>query len=144
MSRERPVVVLAEDDAVVRDTLAEALGLDGYHVVPCENGFAALRAFFIEARVDVLVLDWVLPDIEGPDLIRLLHAQPTWAELPVVLTTGIQDRELPGFEGAVCLLRKPFDPGDLSRILRRLTHRPPRHASPPPLSGGPRHVPPLG
>lgn len=116
----RPVVVLAEDDALLREALTEALELEGYRVVACENGFAALRAFFTEPRVDVLVLDWVLPDIEGRDLIRLLHAQPALADLPVVLTTGL-DLELPSFEGAVCLLRKPCAPDELSRILRRLT-----------------------
>lgn len=116
----RPVVVLAEDDAILRETMTEALELEGYRVVPCENGFTALRAFFAEPCVDVLVLDWVLPDIEGRDLIRLLHAQRELEELPVVLTTGL-DLALPSFEGAVCLLRKPFAPGELSRILRRLT-----------------------
>jgi two-component system phosphate regulon response regulator PhoB len=117
----RPVVVLAEDDALLREALAEALELEDYRVLACENGFAALRAFFTEPRVDVLVLDWVLPDIEGRDLIRLLHAQPALEDLPVVLTTGL-DLELPSFEGAVCLLRKPFAPDELSRILHRLTH----------------------
>ncbi|NMO16899.1 response regulator transcription factor [Pyxidicoccus fallax] len=117
----RPVVVLAEDDALLCETLAEAIELEGYRVVPCTNGFAALKAFFTEPRVDVLVLDWVLPDILGRDLIRLLHAQRELAELPVVLTTGL-DLELPSFEGAVCLLRKPFAPDELSRLLRRLTH----------------------
>lgn len=119
MSR-RPVIVLAEDDALLRETLAEALELEGYRVIAAENGFAALKAFFAGPCVDVLVLDWVLPDIEGRDLIRLLHAQRELADLPVVLTTGL-DLELPSFEGAVCLLRKPFAPDELSRILRRLT-----------------------
>ncbi|MCY1017161.1 response regulator transcription factor [Pyxidicoccus sp. MSG2] len=117
----RPVIVLAEDDAALRETMTEALELEGYRILACENGFAALKAFFAEPCVDVLVLDWRLPDIEGGDLIRLLHVQRELAELPVVLTTGL-DLELPGFEGAVCLLRKPFAPGELSRLLSRLTH----------------------
>jgi CheY-like chemotaxis protein len=127
----RPVVVLAEDDAILRETLAEAIELEGYRVVACENGFSALKAFFCEPCVDVLVLDWVLPDIEGRDLIQLLHAQPSLEELPVVLTTGL-DLELPSFEGAVCLLRKPFAAGELSRILHRLTHPGRCHGAPPP------------
>ncbi|MCP3136031.1 response regulator [Pyxidicoccus xibeiensis] len=128
----RPIVVLVEDDALLRETLAEAIGMEGYRVIACENGFAALRAFFTEPCVDLLVLDWVLPDIDGRDLIRLLHAQRTLAELPVVLTTGM-DLELPSFEGAVCLLRKPFAAGELSRLLSRLT-RPGRcvDVAPPP------------
>jgi DNA-binding response OmpR family regulator len=130
----RPVVVLAEDDAVLRETLAEAIELEGYRVVACENGFTALKAFFTEPCVDVLVLDWVLPDIQGGDLIRLLHAQRALAELPVVLTTGL-DLALPSFEGAVCLLRKPFAPGELPRLLRSLTHPSRCHdASPPPTA----------
>ncbi|WP_224242920.1 response regulator [Hyalangium gracile] len=123
----RPVVVLAEDDGDVRETVTELLEQAGYRVVPCPTAFEALRAFFTEPRVDVLLLDWVLPDIQGRDLIRLLHNQRELADLPVVLTTGV-DLELPSFEGAVCLLRKPFSPSELLRILRALTH--PRGTSP--------------
>ncbi|HLL02584.1 MAG TPA: response regulator [Myxococcaceae bacterium] len=120
----RPVVVLAEDDGDLRETVAELLEHEGYRVVACPNGFTALRAFFNEPHVDVLLLDWVLPDIEGRDLIRLLHAQRELADLPVVLTTGV-DLELPSFEGAVCLLRKPFARQELLRLLNALTRRPP-------------------
>jgi two-component system phosphate regulon response regulator PhoB len=119
----RPVVVLAEDDGDLRETVTELLEHAGYRVVACPNGFTALRAFFNEPHVDVLLLDWVLPDIEGRDLIRLLHAQRELADLPVVLTTGV-NLELPSFEGAVCLLRKPFAREELLRLLNALT-RPP-------------------
>jgi two-component system phosphate regulon response regulator PhoB len=129
----RPVIVLAEDDSVLRETMTEALEMEGYRVLACENGFAALKAFFAEPCVDVLVLDWMLPDIEGRDLIRLLHAQRELAELPIVLTTGL-DLELPSFEGAVCLMRKPFVPGELSRLLRSLTHPGGCGAAPPPAT----------
>lgn len=129
----RPVIVLAEDDALLRETMAEAMELEGYRVIPCESGYCALKAFFAEPCVDVLVLDWVLPDIEGPGLIRMLHAQRELAELPVVLTTGVE-LELPAFEGAVCLMRKPFAPGELSRLLRNLTHPGSCHDAPPPTA----------
>jgi len=125
----RPVVVLAEDDGDLRETVAELLEHAGYRVVACPNGFTALRAFFEEPRVDVLLLDWVLPDIEGRDLIRLLHAQQELADLPVVLTTGV-NLELPSFEGAVCLLRKPFAREELLRLLSALTRLPAPVAAP--------------
>jgi two-component system phosphate regulon response regulator PhoB len=120
----RPVIVLAEDDGDLRETVTELLEQQGYHVVPCPNAFMALRAFFTEPRVDVLFLDWVLPDMQGMELIRLLHGQRELAELPVVLTTGVE-LELPSFEGAVCLLRKPYSREELLRILHALTHREP-------------------
>jgi len=126
----RPVVVLAEDDGDVREAVTALLEQEGYRVVACPNAFMALRAFFSEPHVDVLLLDWVLPDMEGRDLIRLLHSQRELAELPVVLTTGLS-LELPSFEGAVCLLRKPFSAPELLRILHALTqhgHRVPRTA----------------
>ena len=118
-----PVVVLAEDDGDLRETVRELLEHAGYRVVACPNGFTALRAFFDEPHVDVLLLDWVLPDIGGRDLIRLLHAQRELADLPVVLTTGV-NLELPSFEGAVCLLRKPFACEELLRLLSALTRHP--------------------
>jgi CheY-like chemotaxis protein len=117
----QPVVVLAEDDTDLREVMTTLLEQEGYRVIPCPNAFTALRAFFAEPRVDVLVLDWVLPDMEGRDLIRLLHSQRELAELPIVLTTGVI-LELPSFEGAVCLLRKPFSRPELLRILHALTH----------------------
>jgi CheY-like chemotaxis protein len=117
----QPVVVLAEDDGDLREVMTALLEQEGYRVVPCPNAFTALRAFFTEPQVDVLVLDWVLPDMEGRDLIRLLHSQRDLAELPIVLTTGVA-LELPSFEGAVCLLRKPFAEPELLRILHALTH----------------------
>jgi two-component system phosphate regulon response regulator PhoB len=116
-----PVVVLVEDDGGLREVVKTLLEQEGYRVVPCPTAFEALRAFFTEPRVDVLVLDWVLPDMEGRDLVRLLHCQHELAELPIVLTTGV-DLALPGFEGAVCLLRKPFARTELLRLLHALTH----------------------
>lgn len=120
----RPVVVLAEDDGSLREVMKTLLEEEGYRAVPCSTAFEALRAFFTEPRVDVLVLDWVLPDMEGRELIRLLHGQRELAELPIVLTTGV-DLALPGFEGAVCLLRKPFARTELLRLLHALTHHEP-------------------
>jgi CheY-like chemotaxis protein len=117
----RPVVILAEDDGDLREVVQTMLEQEGYRVVPCSDAFAALRAFFTEPRVDVLVLDWVLPDMDGRELVRLLRSQSELPELPIVLTTGV-DLELPCFEGAVCLLRKPFARGDLLRLLHALTH----------------------
>lgn len=125
----RPVVILAEDDGDLREVMQTVLEQEGYRVVPCPNAFAALRAFFTEPRVDALVLDWVLPDLDGRELVRLLHSQSELTELPIVLTTGV-DLELPSFEGAVCLLRKPFARADLLRILHALTHH--QTETPPP------------
>jgi CheY-like chemotaxis protein len=125
----RPVVILAEDDGDLREVMQTVLEQEGYRVVPCPNAFTALRAFFTEPRVDVLVLDWVLPDLDGRELVRLLHSQRELTELPIVLTTGV-DLELPSFEGAVCLLRKPFARADLLRILHALTHH--QTGTPPP------------
>lgn len=123
----QPVVVLAEDDGDLREVMTSLLEQEDYRVVPCANAFAALRAFFTEPRVDVLVLDWVLPDMDGRELIRLLHSQRDFAELPIVLTTGVS-LEMPSFEGAVCLLRKPFARQELLRILHALTHHGPKAA----------------
>jgi DNA-binding response OmpR family regulator len=125
----RPVVILTEDDGDLREVVQTMLEQEGYRVVPCPNAFTALRAFFTEPHVDVLVLDWVLPDLDGRELVRLLHSQSELIELPIVLTTGV-DLELPSFEGAVCLLRKPFARAELLRILHALTHHP--AGTPPP------------
>ena len=116
----RPVVVVAEDDTDLRELITTFLDEEGFRVVACGSGFEAVAGCARGPRVDVLVLDWVLPDCDGPALIRMVHAQRDLAQLPVVLTTGV-DVALPGVEGAVCLLRKPFSCEELLRLLNGLT-----------------------
>jgi two-component system response regulator MprA len=95
-----PCVLLAEDEFVQRDSLAEILGDAGYRVVQAANGLEALRMVERENPAAV-VLDLAMPLMSGWDFLRIVRAERP--DLPVVLASGAD--EVP--EGAVAFLPKP-------------------------------------
>jgi two-component system, OmpR family, response regulator len=123
------IVLIAEDDDLLRAFLVEGLRKRGFVVVETADGQAALDA--AEARdIDVFVLDRNLPGIDGMKLLRILRA--TGNQKPVVFLTaasGVSDR-IRGLEsGADDYVTKPFDLDELTARIRALARRPPVIAS---------------
>jgi two-component system cell cycle sensor histidine kinase/response regulator CckA len=87
---EPAVVLLVEDEALVRDFAARALTEGGYTVIVAESGEAALRMAQQGVAVDVVVTDVVMPALGGPELVRRLRERR--AELPVVFMSGYAGR----------------------------------------------------
>lgn len=109
---ERSALVV-DDDVFMLSALAELLEEDGFDVQTATNGFSALRRA-IEARPSVILLDLMLPERSGAELLDDLRADPATRYLAVVLVTGFAERltdvELTQFDGVVT---KPFDACDL-------------------------------
>jgi len=80
------VIVVIDDDALMGETLIGNLEDAGYRAVLCENGTAALRYFAGGGPASAILLDWSMPDIDGPALVRKLRA--TGQTIPVVFLTG--------------------------------------------------------
>jgi two-component system response regulator MprA len=116
-------VLIVDDDARLRSCLAEELGLEGYTVVQAGDGQAALG----EARhggVDLVVLDWTLPDFSGVEVCRRLRA--TGVSTPVLMLSGrdeVRDRVEALDSGADDYLVKPFSIEELLARLRALQRR---------------------
>jgi PAS domain S-box-containing protein len=107
VSPQRHILVV-DDEQAVRDVIGRFLEIAGHHVVCAANGQAALRCLQ-DHPVDLVVLDWLIPDEEGRTNFNLIRqARPG---IPILLCTGLvhadQAAELLS-EGAVDLLRKPF------------------------------------
>ncbi len=106
-------ILLVEDDAGIRDTVAELLASEGYSVSPVENGEEALRWLRNATRPNLIVVDLVMPVMNGAELIDALHDDAALREIPVVLMTAAAataTRPLPRADG---YLSKPFDMGAL-------------------------------
>jgi CheY-like chemotaxis protein len=115
-------VLVVDDDASVRALVRDVLELEGHVVELAVDGYAALRAVAAE-RPDAVVLDVVMPGMDGHEVLARLRATTGGRELPVVLLTAAADdatawRAWAG--GADRLLAKPFEPDDLLGVLERL------------------------
>lgn len=113
-------VLLVEDAADVRMLVRWVLEDGGFLVEESPDGASGLRA--ARSLPDVVLLDVQLPDLDGPDVLRALSADPTTAGVPVVFLTAEHPRgdgRLAAL-GARGVLRKPVDVAGLPRQLAAL------------------------
>jgi two-component system, OmpR family, response regulator MprA len=116
-------VLVVDDDRSLRDALRRALTLAGYEVHPAEGGLEGLRQVE-EKRPDLIVLDGLLPDLDGLEVCRRLRAGGD--RTPILMLTArdaVSDR-IDGLDaGADDYLVKPFDVGELTARVRALLRR---------------------
>ncbi|PYQ50625.1 MAG: hypothetical protein DMF78_15225 [Acidobacteria bacterium] len=113
-------IVLVEDNPITRKMLRVALELEGYEVVDCPDGATALQRA-ASRRPDLLILDYVLPDMDGLQLLADLRRQAGAPEVPAIVVTGMVSRleELRARSGgATQLLAKPVEPSQLLDVVR--------------------------
>lgn len=121
-------VLLAEDDAETATYVSTALTTEGYVVEHLVDGRDALAAATL-ARFDVIVLDRMMPGLDGLSVVRALRAAQV--DTPILLLTalGQVDDRVDGLTaGADDYLTKPFAMSELSARLAALTRRPPMKA----------------
>jgi two-component system, OmpR family, alkaline phosphatase synthesis response regulator PhoP len=104
-------VILAEDDPDIQLVARLSLKRAGLTVQVVNNGQEALDAIR-ERRPDVVLLDWMMPELDGPETCRRLKSDPETASIPVIfLTAKSQEAEIQrGLSlGAAGYVTKPFD-----------------------------------
>lgn len=105
-SVERPMVLLIDDDRLIRLLVRKALEGIGCRVVEAETGEGGVAAARAEAP-DLILLDFHLPDQDAPDVARALRASPSLARTPILLLSASQDHDqvglavLAGVDGAI-------------------------------------------
>ena len=78
-------LMLVDDDHTIIEVLAYNLKRQGYAVYPFHSGADAL-AHFDEVSPGLLILDWMLPDITGPDICKIIRSRPS--DVPILMLTG--------------------------------------------------------
>ena len=122
-ARKTPSILVVEDDEHIADLLKFLLERQGYDVTVCLDGRAA-RAF-IDTLSDVpclILLDVMLPFIDGFELVRLLRATPALATVPIVMLTAktMESDIVRALDaGANDYIVKPFQPNELMARVRR-------------------------
>jgi PAS domain S-box-containing protein len=113
-----PVVLVVDDDPDACSLVRNALQRDGISVVSASSGQEAL-ALTRSLRPAVMVLDILLGDMTGWDVLAAIRADPDHAELPVILCTVTDPDQRTGVLGVVEHLTKPFDRDHLSHLVQR-------------------------
>jgi DNA-binding response OmpR family regulator len=120
--RAAPRILVADDDPVILRLLEVNLGLEGFRVETAARGEDALEKAR-GSRPALIVLDVMMPGMNGWDVARRLKEQQETADLPVVLLsarTQVSDRRRGEEIGVDAYITKPFDPSELADTIRRL------------------------
>src|SRR5947209_8244663 len=129
-------VLVVEDDPDIAHLVAHYLEKSGFSVDLLANGRDALAS--IAARPpDVLVLDLMLPEVDGLEICRLVRANSATSAMPIIMLTARAEESdrIVGLEiGADDYLAKPFSPNELVARIRALVRRAGRAAIVPPIS----------
>ena len=120
------LILLVDDEPNLREMLRQMLEMGGFDVIEAEDGLEALEK--LEERApDVLVLDVMMPNLDGVSLCKQLRASAAFADLPILMVSGkTQTRAVQEglAAGANHYLRKPIDVAELLQSVRKLLPAP--------------------
>lgn len=104
-------ILIAEDSDTIRKFIVMSLKLAGFNVVSAVDGMEALEKFPLQ-KIDLLVTDLNMPNIDGFSLIKTIRENPEYKDLPIIILSSLGKEEdiRHGFEvGANSYLIKPFN-----------------------------------
>ena len=129
MCRDRKTILVIDDEPGIVEIIQTNLEAEGYAVLGANSGLVGLKAIN-EMNPDLVILEVLVPEMNGWDVMRRVGSDPETAETPfIVLTVRSEERDfVKGLEmGAIDYLTKPFDPvqlsGLVSRVLEEATRR---------------------
>ncbi|HEY9735832.1 MAG TPA: ATP-binding protein, partial [Trichocoleus sp.] len=117
-----PQILVVDDNPDLRDYVSNVLQRQGYQIRTAHNGAVAYE-IAQTFRPDLILTDWMMPEVTGLELIQMIRANPSLSSIPVVLLTAKVDDEtrIAGVEqGADAYLGKPFNDRELLAEVRNL------------------------
>jgi CheY-like chemotaxis protein len=123
MARTARRVLLVDDDTANLEVLGDVLRAEGYAVVCARNGAEAM-ACLRSANPDVVMLDYVMPMMDGATMAGKLKGDDTTRDIGILMTSGLpEDMVRPRCQLYDAFLQKPYDVADVLSTLERLTHK---------------------
>lgn len=117
-----PTILVVDDESHMRRLLQFALAKTGARLLLAANGREALD-YARDQEIHLVVIDFMMPDLDGFATLRELRRDPRYARLPVIMLTSrgqTELREVAGEVGVDVFLTKPFSPIELTRHVQRL------------------------
>jgi CheY-like chemotaxis protein len=127
-------VLIVDDEFGITDALREILSDEGFHVLVARNGKDGLKRIE-ERRPDLIVLDYMMPVMDGRETLLALQANPATASIPVILISAMPEASIPTDCMGATFLRKPFRVNRLLSEIRQLLDT----AAPAAATGRPVH-----
>ncbi len=85
-----PTIIVVDDTALAREAVAKLLEYEGFTVLRAEHGRDAW-ALMYDHTPDLVLLDLMMPEMDGVTLLRMIRRSERWSELPVIVLTGVTD-----------------------------------------------------
>ena len=120
MSAEQPRILVVDDSAALRENLQECLELEGYTVAVAEDGARALDTLAVEPPPAIVILDLVMPGMDGRELVTRIRANPRLAGVRIVMSSGHTSSRMREGIAIDAFLPKPFGVEELLAALRRV------------------------
>jgi two-component system phosphate regulon response regulator PhoB len=121
----KQTILVVDDEASIRDMVQLSLELAGFRCLQAGSAREAL-GLIVDERPDLVLLDWMMPETSGYELLRRLRKDETTARLPVIMLTAKVEEgsRVQGLEGgADDYVGKPFSPRELVARIRALLRR---------------------
>ncbi len=120
------LILIVDDEPITRYILRTLLEFDGYTVAEAENGYEALE-LVNQDRPALMILDVMMPDMDGIEVCKHLRNQPDTADLPIIMLssktdpTAVEDGLIAGADRYLC---KPMDHQDLKQSIKEVLDGP--------------------
>lgn len=124
-------VLIVDDEFDIVDVLGDLLSVEGYEVVTAANGREGL-ARLRERPVNLVLLDCMMPIVDGPEMLRLMREDERLTHIPVVMMSAAEMRHQLKALGCSAFLKKPFDVSSLLETVARCIDKEDRKNSPTP------------
>jgi two-component system, chemotaxis family, chemotaxis protein CheY len=115
-----PHILFVEDHEVVAQAVRDTLEAEGWRVSLCGNGAVAMLRLAGDARYNLLLCDYQLPDVDGLELVRYARTLPHRRETPIIMFSASECSSEARLAGANEFLRKPQDIGKIVETVARL------------------------
>jgi CheY-like chemotaxis protein len=120
MSTPAARILVVDDNDALRENLQEALELEGYEVAVAADGNGALARLSEDPRFAAVLLDLMMPGMDGRELLARIRGDSRLAALRVVMTTGQTGARARAGVAADAFLTKPFGVRELLAVLRQV------------------------
>lgn len=92
MENKRKIMIV-EDDIFIRDIYEVRFIQEGYEVISAENGIVALEKLQQGPLPDIILLDIIMPYMDGIEVLKKIKAQEDWKNIPIIMLTNISEKE---------------------------------------------------